>query len=750
MAEATKIQILVVEDQEKLRRICRTVLEKSGYEVVDVEGAYQALLQAQTQKFDLVLTDYKIPGATGDELIDRLKEIQPEIMAILMTAYPSMDLAVNAIKKGVCEFITKPFDIKTLRAAIQKAVDMMESGVAPAHVQAEVPKAVNAPPPAPSPARPKPSSSAAQDKSKDRESESPTVPPNAIVVIVCEAIPPDRKRLQASGDYAHFRSIYSAHKSLSSQLQNADLPADMHLLVANHSADISRHLRAFSDQVCCVIFGPNWPLLSEATIRMMANSGKDRELVVCHNPTQANFSWEKLTELGEKMDVKGCNGLAEENEIKEFWADFFGGDLKAVVQNRAGMSPSEMAAQKEMLSVKEVQDLLEKDATAMEVLPGLPHICQQAIQAIDEGKNYATIAGIIQPDGGLQASLVRTSNLARYEVRQRVQTLPNALPIIGMEETKKIIMGKAMSDMVNKISQTGFDTRDFFRHCTSVGYMAQILHINVESPSPKEQEILQSLRLPEYVCSILKTFRCWDFFKKIPAFDSFTAGILHDVGKVLNAVCYEGIFPLILYDIEQSEWKGGLLQSEQAVVGHFHHPATGSALLDKWDIFPALVDSIRHHHQVQTTSSPDLVLVALANCLVKGLYPFPSKINIPARYRKTHLLPTEGVLVDNPVLEAYQRMADVFDMHKSQVPLSPGERETGHYQAKNVEGVISAAREAVRLDSKAYMFVLIDQNPEFLDIVEWTKASAEDLFALSLLLKDSITERVNDLFRSTR
>ena len=142
----------------------------------------------------------------------------------------------------------------------------------------------------------------------------------------------------------------------------------------------------------------------------------------------------------------------------------------------------------------------------MDLLPGFPHVCQQVLQAIDEGARYTELAKIIQPDGGLQSSIIRTSNLARYSARQRIETLESALSMIGMEETRKIIMGTAMSELTQKVQQAGFDVRQFFIHSSSVGYMAQILNLNVDEPSPKEQEIIQSLKLPPYILEILKHF----------------------------------------------------------------------------------------------------------------------------------------------------------------------------------------------------------------------------------------------------
>jgi hypothetical protein len=325
--------------------------------------------------------------------------------------------------------------------------------------------------------------------------------------------------------------------------------------------------------------------------------------------------------------------------------------------------------------------------------------------------------------------------------------------MIGMEETKKIVMGRVMSDLMKKVDQAGFETRDFFFHSTCVGYMAQILAINLEAPTPAEREILESLRLPNYASAALKQNRLWDRFEEARGFDAFTAGILHDTGKVLNTVCYEGIFPLVLHEYERSQWKGSLLQSEVAVVGDFQHPATGGALLERWEVFPDLVEPIRGHHRIGGESRVESILIALSNCLSKGFSPFPRAIAIPDEYRKQHLDPVadpDGL--DNPLLSRYQALTDAFEAAKGDLDLSPDEVDSGEYEPEHVEALLAAAREAVTGSAAVteYRDALVDQNPEFMNLVEWSNAPVEDLLALGLILQESITSMVNGLFQGAR
>ena len=770
-----KANILVVDDDERIRHICTTFLSKVGHEVTAAEGADTALREVQKGDFDIVLTDIKMPGIRGDVLIDRLKVVRPQLASVIMTGFPTMELAIAAVGKGVCEFITKPFKLEDLKNIVAKVLEDRAAEIERTQrsfaqsllamekelggdfqLELAIETVLGA-----QTVEHEPTSRTTSDAA-DAE-PSPADPPAAtrpdgppgkpIYVVMCEPSPKDKNALRSSHGYHHFRTVYAAQKILNSQLQDLELPVDIKLMMASHSSDIPKHFRRHADDICCVIFGPNLPRLSEATVRMMGNSADNRQTVVCYNPDQVNFSWDDLEELAVKMDVKGCRADADANDIRVFWTRFFTQELKTLVEDRARAQESDNGDGNVTLSANEIRLRLERDQQALEMLPGFPHICRQVMDAIEAGKRYSDVASIIQPDGALQASIIRTSNLARYGARQRIETLPNALSMIGMEETKKIVMGSAMNDLMKKVDQAGFNTKDFFLHSTTVGYLCQLLSLNVEKPSPREKEILQSLRMPNYVDAALRPHRLWERFPLPDGFDAFTAGILHDTGKVLNTVCYQDIFPLVLYEYERAEWKGSLLQGEISVVGDFQHPATGGALLERWEVFPELIEPIRDHHRIGESPAPEVALIALANCLSKGTHPFPRAIAIADEFRSHHLGPIadEGLL-DNPLMAAYQLLAAPYDQARSDLDISPDEIDSGEYSAAHVEGLVAAARVGAASGEAVTGFVdaLVDQNPEFLFVQELTQSQPEDLLALSLLLKDFVSEVVNGLFQGTK
>ncbi|TDI85414.1 MAG: sigma-54-dependent Fis family transcriptional regulator [Caldithrix sp.] len=102
------------------------VVEKMGHRAVETADAEQAEKQLSKTKFDLLISDYKLPGMTGIELLEKIKLISPETEAMLITAYGSIELAVEAMKKGAADFITKPFSPEELTLKVNLILERVQ------------------------------------------------------------------------------------------------------------------------------------------------------------------------------------------------------------------------------------------------------------------------------------------------------------------------------------------------------------------------------------------------------------------------------------------------------------------------------------------------------------------------------------------------------------------------------------------------------------------------------------------------
>jgi len=116
-------RILVVDDEEAMRFLLNEAMAKQGYEVVVAEDSESALDLVAQEEFDLAILDIRLPGLSGIEAITKMRQINPNIVPIVMTAYGSKQLALEAIKAGAYDFFTKPFKMDELKIVIQRALE---------------------------------------------------------------------------------------------------------------------------------------------------------------------------------------------------------------------------------------------------------------------------------------------------------------------------------------------------------------------------------------------------------------------------------------------------------------------------------------------------------------------------------------------------------------------------------------------------------------------------------------------------
>ncbi|MBU0514884.1 MAG: sigma-54 dependent transcriptional regulator [Proteobacteria bacterium] len=115
-------RIMVVDDELAMRESLAAWLVKDGFEVATADGGEQALALMKQTPFDLVFVDIKMPGMDGLELLRRLRADHPETYAIIITAYGSIDTAVEAMKLGATDYLVKPFDPEQLMVLIDKTL----------------------------------------------------------------------------------------------------------------------------------------------------------------------------------------------------------------------------------------------------------------------------------------------------------------------------------------------------------------------------------------------------------------------------------------------------------------------------------------------------------------------------------------------------------------------------------------------------------------------------------------------------
>jgi diguanylate cyclase (GGDEF)-like protein len=119
-----KVRLLVADDEESIRGTLSTLLEEEGYHVMAVSSAEEALARFGDDSFPLVITDIRMGGMTGIDLLQEVKRLHPETEVIIMTSYASLETAMLALRSGAYDYLLKPFeDLELVTTAVARAVE---------------------------------------------------------------------------------------------------------------------------------------------------------------------------------------------------------------------------------------------------------------------------------------------------------------------------------------------------------------------------------------------------------------------------------------------------------------------------------------------------------------------------------------------------------------------------------------------------------------------------------------------------
>ncbi len=120
-------KILIVDDEPDMLKLLAMILkEKTPYEVITTNNPMEAVQLVKTTDFDLIITDLKMPGLDGLQLLEEVKKKNEDIPVVIITAYGTIDSATEAIEKGGFDFITKPFKKEQILFTIERALKWLK------------------------------------------------------------------------------------------------------------------------------------------------------------------------------------------------------------------------------------------------------------------------------------------------------------------------------------------------------------------------------------------------------------------------------------------------------------------------------------------------------------------------------------------------------------------------------------------------------------------------------------------------
>jgi len=126
MTNDPKVRFLIVDDHPSVRKLCMTVGASVGFDCMEAESAEAALAQLENDSPEIVLADLMMPNMSGLEFLPRVKQLLPRTEIAIMTGHGSIETAVQAMKLGAYDYITKPFRIEELKLLLQRMAEKVK------------------------------------------------------------------------------------------------------------------------------------------------------------------------------------------------------------------------------------------------------------------------------------------------------------------------------------------------------------------------------------------------------------------------------------------------------------------------------------------------------------------------------------------------------------------------------------------------------------------------------------------------
>ncbi len=131
-------KVLIVDDEKSMREFLAIVLKKEGYSVTVAAHGAEALAAIEREIFDAVISDVKMPGLSGIDVLKAVKAASPSTVVLMMTAFASTDTAVEAMREGAYDYLTKPFKIDEVKLLVKNALEKKQLLAENARLKQEV------------------------------------------------------------------------------------------------------------------------------------------------------------------------------------------------------------------------------------------------------------------------------------------------------------------------------------------------------------------------------------------------------------------------------------------------------------------------------------------------------------------------------------------------------------------------------------------------------------------------------------
>ena len=626
------MRILLVEDDSGIRDIVGQILSTLGYaDVVEAEDGEKAWDQLHNGKIDLLITDKRMPVMDGLELVRKVRQTpQFEHLPILMFSGFNEPLEVRAaIKSGIDDYLAKPFTPQQLYKKLNTISERQS--------RLQIKQIING-------------------------QEDMKIDATSPLIVFCEEACTE-KQLQQSRHQAVRQFLWLAIRAI--HAMNHDNP-DLYLgyLLESKTHEITRLLRQLQTRIRILTVSPG--ISGGITLARLASINKhDLTVILACDAMDALPEKERigLKELG--VFVMKRNQLSHKG-FYQLFREFVSAE-------------SYSSSDKERPDSNEIQNRIETDIKNTVSLPVLPDVYHEIVK-LDRNLDSNTMewARMIDKDPLSSAMVIRRARSPIYGLQGEITNTRRAVVLLGKNTVKELIVCQAVKQAFSKVSEVGFNLEDYWLHSLAVAVTARILSFPLEQSQwtgEREQEF-KALGLGENAIKALEAMQLAKRFSLTSKDDPFSAGMMHDIGKVAMVTSYPGLFPAIVEELENQSWQIPMLQAEERIGGGVTHASAGTFLAQTWGLNKALTRVTGQHH-APVAKDHLSKLITLADFIGGAVYPFPQQAHYPSvemlgeeskGYKKKALKSIEVFLPERILNQFNLKLTDFLDMGRVLVP----------------------------------------------------------------------------------
>ena len=270
------------------------------------------------------------------------------------------------------------------------------------------------------------------------------------------------------------------------------------------------------------------------------------------------------------------------------------------------------------------------DIETMTKLPPLPQVFEKISKfARDPKSDMKEWIKVIEVEPMTCAMILRHANSSATGMQIEITAVDRAIVMLGKNTVSGLVASEAVRKSFTAVEDMGFKLEEFWLHNLAVGYSAHLLSLAVASNGEQTQgETIATAGLDDEAIEVIRAINLPNRLKLDPGAPCFIAGTMHDIGKGVMVHSYPGLFPVLLEELQEKEWKIPMLTAEQTVAGGFTHPVAGEVLMRNWGLADQLGNVVLSHH----SPDPDdrlTFLVSIADVAGQVLFPFPAGAAYP-------------------------------------------------------------------------------------------------------------------------